>query len=308
MRADTFHFDAPATPGVLVHRWQPDAPPRGTLLIVHGMAEHGARYARLAAAAVAQGWAVQALDLPGHGGTAGPRGHFADRDGWAVALAAVHALRQRIDAAAPGSPVVLLGHSMGSFLAQHYLVEHGEGLAGAILSATNSTLGPLRRVGWLLMRAEAALLGPRHPSALAEALSFKTFNKAFAPARTPFDWLSRDPAEVDAYLADPRCGFRCSATLWSDLFAAGASLLDADRLARVPKALPILLIGGSRDPVSAGEKGPRALGDAYRAAGVAAVEVRVYEDGRHELLNDVCREQVTAELLDWLSRRAIAGG
>lgn len=176
MRAEAIQFEAPDAAGIHVHRWRPQAAARGSLLVVHGMAEHGARYARLATAATALGWNVEAIDLPGHGLTAGVRGHFADRDGWAVALAAIHALRERIAAERPGSPIVLLGHSMGSFLAQDYLVEHGGGLAGAILSATNATLGPLRRIGWALMRAEAALLGGRHPSALAEALSFKTFN------------------------------------------------------------------------------------------------------------------------------------
>jgi alpha-beta hydrolase superfamily lysophospholipase len=303
MRTAAFQFDAPDTSGVHVHHWQPDAATHGVLLIVHGMAEHGGRYARLAAAATAEGWQVYALDLPGHGLTPGVRGHFADRHGWSVALSAIHALRERIVVEHPGRPIVLLGHSMGSFLAQHYVVEHGAGLAGAILSATNSTLGPLRSIGWLLMRAETALLGPRHPSALAEALSFKTFNKAFAPARTPFDWLSRDPAEVDAYIADPLCGFRCTATLWSDLFAAGEPLTNHARLCRIPKKLPMLLICGSRDPVSAGAQGPRQLAEAYRAAGMVDVEVKVYEDGRHELLNDICREQVTKELLEWMSVR-----
>jgi alpha-beta hydrolase superfamily lysophospholipase len=150
------------------------------------------------------------------------------------------------------------------------------------------------------MRAEAALLGPRHPSALAEALTFGSFNKAFQPARTPFDWLSRDPAEVDAYIADPCCGFLCSAALWSDLFTAGAPLLNHARLCRIPKTLPILLICGDCDPVSAGVKGPRQLADAYRAAGVQRVEVKAYAEGRHELLNDVCREQTTADMLAWM--------
>ncbi|GAC1623710.1 MAG: alpha/beta hydrolase [Nevskia sp.] len=288
-----------------VHRWPPAAAPRGVLLVVHGMAEHGARYARLAAAANAEGWAVVAPDLPGHGLTAdaAARGHFADRDGWACALAAVHALRRHVQERHSALPLVVLGHSMGSFLAQHYLVEHGEGLAGAILSATSGSLGPLRPVGWLLMKAEAALLGARHPSALAETLSFKRFNQAFEPARTAFDWLSRDPLEVDRYLADPLCGFRCSATLWSDLFAAGASLGDGARLARIPKALPLLLICGSVDPVSQGRAGPERLAAAYRAAGIGEVGVRVYEQGRHELLNDVCRDEVTADLLGWLRLR-----
>lgn len=315
MSADGFQLRFnDTTPPLHVHRWLPDgAAPRAALLIVHGMAEHGGRYGRFAAAANAAGIAVHALDLPGHGlsAAAAERGHFADHDGWALALSAIHGLRLHIDSAYPGLPSFALGHSMGSFLMQDYLVEfggdRGKGLAGAVLSATSNTLGPLRAVGGLLMRAEALLLGPRHPSALAEALSFKAFNKAFEPARTGFDWLSRDAAEVDAYIADPSCGFRCSARLWADLFAAGAGFGAPDRLARVPADLPIRLICGSADPVSQGEQGPTRLAAAYRAAGVREVSVRAWQDGRHELLNDICRDEVTTDLLGWIEARLASG-
>lgn len=307
MSADGFqlNFNDSATP-IQIHRWLPDGgTARANLLIVHGMAEHGARYGRFAAAANAAGIAVHALDLPGHGlsAAAADRGHFADRDGWALALGAIHGLRRYLDSAYPGLPLFALGHSMGSFLMQDYLVEHGEGLSGVVLSATSNTLGPLRAVGGLLMRIEALLLGPRHPSALAEALSFKAFNKAFEPARTGFDWLSRDPAEVDAYIADPLCGFRCSARLWADLFAAGAGFGVPERLARIDPRLPIRLICGSADPVSQGEQGPTKLAAAYRAAGIGEVTVRAWQDGRHELLNDVCRDEVSADLLGWIAAR-----
>lgn len=305
MTARGFQLSSARGTRLHVHHW-PAAAPRAVLLVVHGMAEHGARYARLAAAANAQGFAVYAPDLPGHGLSAafGTRGHFADAEGWAVALDAIHAVRLRAAADHPGLPLFLFGHSMGSFLGQHYVVEHGEGLAGAVLSATSGSLGPLRGLGAALMRIEAALFGKRHESALAEALSFKAFNKRFAPTRTGFDWLSRDAAEVDAYIADPLCGFRCTATLWGDLFAAGASLREGSRLARIPKALPLLLICGTVDPVSQGTAGPALLAAAYREAGLADVTVRSYENGRHELLNDICRDEVTADLLGWLAARS----
>lgn len=306
MTAQGFQLSTARGTRLHVHHWPASTAPRAVLLIVHGMAEHGARYARLAAAATAQGLAVYAPDLPGHGLSAafGTRGHFADAEGWAVALEAIHAVRERAAADHPGLPLFLLGHSMGSFLGQHYAVEHGAGLAGVVLSATSGSLGPLRGVGAALMGIEAALLGKRHESALAEALSFKAFNKRFAPTRTGFDWLSRDPAEVDAYIADPLCGFRCTATLWGDLFAAGATLRDPARLARIPKTLPLLLICGTVDPVSQGTAGPALLAAAYREAGIGDVSVRSYENGRHELLNDICRDEVTADLLGWLATRA----
>lgn len=156
------------------------------------------------------------------------------------------------------------------------------------------------------MRAEAALFGAHHPSALADVLTFRAFNKAFdrpgAPARTAFDWLSRDAGEVDKYIADPLCGFRCSARLWADLLGAGANLTDARRLARIPKSLPILLIAGAADPVSGEGRGTRRLAEAYRSAGATRIEAKIYPDARHELLNDTCREEATADTLAWLDR------
>lgn len=288
-----------------VHGWTPDAPARGAVQIVHGMAEHGARYARLAAALNAAGWAVYAQDLPGHGRTAGSveaAGHFGERGEWRIALSAVNGVRALIEQQHPGRPLVLLGHSMGSFLAQHHLVEHGKGLAGAVLSATSATLGPLRAVGEGLMRIEAALFGADHRSALAEQLSFKDFNRRFRPSRTAADWLSRDPAEVDAYVADPYCGFRCSAGVWAELLRAGAALTEPSRLARIPPSLPVLLVAGDADPVCQNGEGSRLLAEAYRGAGMTSVELRRYPQARHELFNETCRDDVTRDLLDWLAR------
>jgi len=307
MSDDGFQLQMSDGRAIHVYRWLPQGPARAALLVVHGMAEHGARYARLAQGLNGAGCAVYALDLPGHGRSVrSPEelGHFADREGWTYALDALQLVRRQAAQEQAGLPLFLLGHSMGSFLGQHYIVEHGEDLAGVILSASSGSMGPMRAPGALLLKLEAALLGARHPSALAEALSFKAFNKKFAPVRTPFDWLSRDPAEVDQYVADPLCGFRCSASLWASLLAAGASLLDPQRLARIPKSLPVLLIAGSDDPVSFGAKGPELLSRAYRAAGLKEVTVKIYEGGRHELLNEIapCREQVTADLLEWLNR------
>lgn len=308
MNADGFQLPMPDGRSIHVHRWLPPGPPRATLLVAHGMAEHGARYARLAAALNGAGWAVYALDWPGHGrsvSSPAELGHFADHDGWAYALDALHRVRQQVQQEQPG-PLFLFGHSMGSFLSQHYIVEHGAGLQGAILCATSGSMGPMRAAGALILRLQAALLGRRYPSSLAAALSFKAFNKKFAPNRTEADWLSRDPAEVDRYVADPYCGFLCSATLWADMLGAGADLLNAQRLTRIPKDLPVLLVSGDQDAVSMGTQGLEQLVRAYRSAGLKDVELKKYEGARHEILNEIesCREQVTADVLGWLQRHA----
>ena len=298
MDAATFHHRLAKGSRAFVHRWLPERRALGVVQIIHGMAEHGARYARLAQALTDAGYAVYAQDLPGHGrsvGAAAELGHFADEGGWDLALAAIQGLRELA--------LFVLGHSMGSFLLQDYVTRHGEGLSGAIFSATSGNLGPLRAIGVNLLRLEKMWFGARHRSALAEQLTFKDFNRRFKPNRTGFDWLSRDTAEVDAYIADPRCGFRCSDALWIELLSFGGRVGDQRRLSRIPSHLPVLLIAGGDDPACRGEKGPLALERHYRKAGLVDLQTRIYPQGRHELLNDLCRDEVTADLLAWLQQR-----
>lgn len=291
-----------------VRCWRPDAPARAVVQVVHGMAEHGGRYERLAQALTARGYAVYAHDLPGHGPQAQVRGHFADRRGWRVAISSIRDVQRIAQRDHPGRPQFMLGHSMGSFLVQHFVADSGGTLAGAVLSATTGDFGALRGVGLGLIRAEAALYGRRHPSRVGELISFKGFNRKFRPARTPFDWLSRDGAEVDKYAADPHCGFRCTTGLWIDLLEAGGRITHENRLRRIPKALPVLLVAGGEDPVSNGHRGPRALERLYLQVGLRDVTVKIYAGARHELLNETCRDEVTGDLLGWLDNHVAGGG
>lgn len=308
---DTAGFHHALTEGqrAYVHRWLPEHAPKAVIQIIHGMAEHAGRYQRLARALTAAGYAVYAQDLPGHGRSArGPEelGHMADEGGWALALSSINGLRALIEDEQE-APLVLLGHSMGSFLLQDYLVGHGTGLAGAIYSAPTGDLGPLRQVGLALVRTEARWYGRRHRSWVAERLTFQEFNRAFRPNRTPFDWLSRDTLEVDRYVADPLCGFRCSTALWIDLLGMAGHLGERERLQRIPQRLPVLMLAGSEDPACRGAEGPASLERHYRRAGIGDIRVHVYEGARHELFNETCREQVTADLLAWLTARVPAG-
>lgn len=303
VRATQFQLDLGKDAFAHVYAWLPDGEPRACLQIVHGMAEHAGRYARLAAALAADGIAVYAQDLPGHGRSvrsADELGHVADSGGWQLTLAAINAVRAAIEHRHAGLPLFMLGHSRGSYLLQHYLVEHGGGLAGAVLSASCADMGPLRAIGLVLVRAEALWFGRRRRSVVGEALAFKDFNRRFRPTRTAFDWLSRDAAEVDRYLRDPLCGFRCSTAMWIELLEAGAALRAPRRLARIPKSLPVLLINGTADPACRGAAGARGLERLYREAGLTDVTLKLYAEGRHELLNDLCRDEVTADLRAWI--------
>ncbi|WP_027590897.1 alpha/beta hydrolase [Pseudomonas sp. RL] len=297
-------FTLPASDGVAlqVNQWSADQPPRAALLLIHGMSEHGARYAELGQALAARGIALYAPDLRGHGVTGqrqGLLGHYADHDGWRRVLEDLHQLELHLRACHPQVPLLLFGHSMGSYLAQAYLLRHGAGFAGAVLSGSNYQSPALYRLGRLVARLERWRQGPHGRSALLEWLTFGAFNKAFRPNRTRHDWLSRDPASVDAYLADPLCGFRCTNQLWIDLFGGLLEITPVANLAQIPHDLPLLVIGGERDPVSDGRR-QLDLVDALRRAGLERVSAQLYPDARHELLHETNRADVIAFLLDWL--------
>lgn len=304
MQADSFEMPSDAQ-AIFVRRWRPEGAAKGVVQIAHGLAEHSGRYDRLAQALNRAGYAVYASDHRGHGQTAptaADLGHFADRDGFAAVVADLWRLNRRIADEHPGLPMVLLGHSMGSFMVQDVIGRHGDALAGAVLSGSSGKPGTLAKLGALIARTERLRLGRRGRSKLLMGLSFGGFNKAFEPARTPFDWLSRDPAEVDKYIADKLCGFVCSPQLWIDLLAALNRIGRSEHLAQVPKNLPLYLVSGALDPVGGAGAGVRRLAAAYQAAGLRRVEVTLYPEGRHEPFNDSNRAQVTADLLDWLRR------
>jgi alpha-beta hydrolase superfamily lysophospholipase len=219
-----------------VYRWSADGPAKAVVQIVHGLAEHAARYGRAAQALTAAGYTVYAQDLRGHGRTAATPadlGYFAAPDGWNRCEADLWEVNRRIAADHPGLPIILLGHSLGSFLVQHFISEHGEALAGAVLSGSDGKPPAILPLGRAVARFERWRLGARGRSRVLHALLFGAFNKSFTPARTPFDWLSRDTAEVDAYIADPLCGFASSVQLAIDMFDALADIANPARQARI---------------------------------------------------------------------------
>lgn len=281
--------------------WRPKDEPKAILQIAHGMAEHARRYDRVARHFADQGWLVVAHDHRGHGRSVldgAPLGHMADEDAWTKAVEDVRRVGQAVRKEHPGLPVVLLAHSMGSFMAQALLADAPDGYAAVALSGSNGKPPPLAHAGRLVTRLERLRLGRRATSPLLQKLSFGSFNKGFE-GRTEFDWLSRDPTEVDAYLADPLCGFALSVQSWLDMLDALPGLLAPRRLARVPKELPVYVFGGDADPVSEKGRGLVRLSDTLRAAGLRRVELKLYPGARHETLNETNREEVTDDLLRW---------
>ena len=297
----TFAIARPDGHAIFTRIWRPETAPKAVVHIVHGLAEHSARYARLAQALNLAGYAVFAHDHRGHGPACPPAdlGFFADRQGWRKLLEDIDAVAARIAADMPGAPRVFLGHSMGSFLGQTYIAEHGEALAAAVLSGTAGPPPAILPIGKRVIAFERWRLGPRGKSGVVQALLFGAQNKPFQPARTPYDWLSRDASEVDKYAADPLCGFPLTNQLAVDLVEALGNLASPQQAARIAKSLPIYLFSGARDPVGTTLPG---LLRVYRAAGLD-VTAKIYPDARHETLNETNRDEVTRDLVDWLDAR-----
>ena len=262
--------------------------PAGVLQIAHGLAEHGERYARFAKALNAAGFIVHAVDHRGHGrtaqgrlgdfGAAGFNGLIADVAQFGVALRARHG----------GLPLFLFGHSMGSFAAQAAIIDHASTWSGVVLSG--STALDVLAAGMADAPADA-------PSGLA------AFNAGFEH-RTGYEWLSRDTAEVDAYVADPWCGWDIPDGVIPSLFAPAARLADPVVLAGIRHDLPILITSGNADPLAGGGALLELLGQRYRQAGIADVTVKLYPAGRHEMLNEINRDEVTADIVAWLRAHA----
>lgn len=303
VRSSTFTLASSDGVAVFVYRWLPEAAPKAAVQIAHGLVEHAGRYTRLAKALTRAGYAVYAGDHRGHGRTASTPedfGFFAERDGWRKCVEDLWWLNQRIATDLPGLPIVLIGHSMGSFMAQHFISEHGEALSGVVLAGSNGKPARLTVAVGIIARIERLRLGPRGRSALLRSLVFGTFNKQFEPVRTKADWLSSDSAEVDKYVADPLCQFQPTVQLWIDFLGALVEIAKPARQAHIPKQMPIYVVAGTHDPVSANGKGLEQLLSAYHSAGLQRVACRFYPEARHELFNETNREEVTRELLAWL--------
>jgi alpha-beta hydrolase superfamily lysophospholipase len=288
--------------GAKVHylRWLPDGEIRGTVQIIHGASEHSGRYGRLAAALTGEGLAVYAMDLRGHGRTAGSTGigRFGGPGADAV-LDDVHALHLLIADRHPGVPRILLGHSMGSIIALAAAERDGRDLAGLVLSGPIGVAPQLAETVTVLQEAVALGAADNALDALGP------FNEAFEPARTRYDWLSRDPAEVDAYVADPLSGDEMPLTVAyaAGVFDLAVRAATPEAVAALPDGLPVLLLSGQLDPVGGGDAVQvTALAELLRARGLP-VEQHVYPDARHEVFNETNRDEVVADLLAWLGVR-----
>ena len=302
MKAEAFELATPDQHIVRGTQWLPSGSMLGVIQIFHGLGEHHSRYERFAGLATARGLAVVAHDHRGHGHHADQLGYFANRGGWQLLTDDGLLVNDMIVDRYPGLPIVLLGHSMGSYIAQYFSMQHDYRLTALVLSASTWPNKSKLLPGQLLARVESWRLGDRGKSTLLDKLGFGDFNKPFAPARTELDWLSRDEAEVDEYINDPLCGGPYSCGLWIDLLGGLKAIASDHALGRIRSDLPLYLTGGAEDPVG-GRKGITDLAMHYSKSGHTHVSTRIYNGGRHEMFNEVNRDEFSADVLSWIEKQ-----
>jgi alpha-beta hydrolase superfamily lysophospholipase len=302
-------IDSPTGARLALRHAAPAGEALGVVQINHGLAEHAGRYARFASALADAGFHAYAHDHRGHGRTtaadATPR-IFAPQGGAAAVIADTDAVHAHIATRHPGLPVITFGHSMGGLIALNHAIAHPARAAGLAVWNANFSAGLLGRAGQALLAWERFRLGHDVASRIVPKLTFQAWAKSVETRRTDFDWLSRDTAEVDAYIADPLCGWDASVAMWQDVFRFVFMGADDAMLARLRRTMPLHIRGGGRDPATDFAKATRSLASRCSALGFSAVTVEIDPDARHESLNDTNREAVTAAFIGWA--RCLAEG
>ncbi len=277
---------------------------KAVIQIAHGMAEHKERYDEFASFLAENGYAVFVHDHLGHGESVDSvdnLGFFGEEDGWKNLVNDCYTITKFAREVFPGKPVVLFGHSMGSFVARAYTLMYDMTLDAAIYCGTSGN-NPAAGMGVKLADAIARSKGTKYKSELIDSVAFGTYNKKIKPHRTAFDWLSRDNAEIDKYVADDYCGFMFTACGFRDLFSLLKYVSGKEWYKSVRKSLPILFVSGDADPVGEYGKGVKQVAADLKKTGHDNVEIKLYKDSRHEILNDYDRKAVMNDILEWLDK------
>lgn len=288
--------------------WLPEGQARGLVQLTHGMAEHIERYTAFARALTEIGLAVYGMDLRGHGRSArsaADLGHWDATAGWGAVLDDLDSLHGYMRKEHPDLPLALFGHSMGSFLVRDFAAERGEKLDALLIFGSDGPVGFKARWGRHLARFWKGWRGPRCRSFVLHALVFGPYKRKVKKRRTDFDWLSRDPAEVDRYMADPLCGFKMSTQFWIEFLGGLQRVEDVARVKLIPQSLPIYIAAGCADPVG-GEKGTKALHQLFLDAQLKVSKPATYKEARHELQNEINRKEVIEDLSQWLEQHFLS--
>lgn len=286
--------------------WTPEGEIAGIFQIAHGLGEHALRYAPFAEYLAGEGFLVVANDHIGHGKSvaegAAPM-YFGEEKGWSHVVDDMRALQSMTRAGRRGLPYYLLGHSMGSFLARTFLIRYPGSVSGAIIMGTGQQNPQTVAFGAAFARREGKKLGFDRVSPAIERLAFGSYNKPFAPNRTPYDWLSVNPENVDRFIADPLCGGQATTGLIRDMLGGIRFQSRRGNLSRMDKNAPVLFLSGADDPVGEFGRGAARAYLSFVRAGVRDAELKLYAGMRHEILNETEKERVYSDILAWLEKQ-----
>ena len=303
-------FSYPSRDGkttIMATEWIPEGEVKAVLQIAHGMVEYIDRYDTFATWMCERGFYVVGNDHLGHGRSVindSYHGFFHETMGNKCVIGDMHKLRLMTEEKYPGIPYFLLGHSMGSFLTRQYITMYGEGLSACIIMGTGSQPAAVLKMGKGLCAAMSKVKGWTYRSNLVDNMAFASYNKKFEPARTTKDWLTKDETIVDKYVADPWCTYQFTLNAYYHMFAGIERAQKKENMKKIPKALPLLVISGADDPVGNFGKAVKEVAEGYKKVGIKDVTCKLYEGDRHEILNELDKENVYQDIYNWLLQYA----
>ncbi|MCD8632830.1 alpha/beta hydrolase [Clostridioides difficile] len=307
MKCTNFTFKGEEGLDIYTYKWEDEniKKPKAVIQIAHGMAETAQRYETFAKVLTKNGYIVYINDHRGHGKTAKiieNVGHLAEKEGFRCLVEDMYTLTNIIKKENEDLPIYLFGHSMGSFASQRYIMDYSNNLSGLILCGSNGKQGIILNLAHLIINREIKKYGRRSKSNKINNLIFGG-EIIRRNEKTKFDWLSRDKEQVEKYINDPFCGVVCSCGFFYDLVQGLKEIEDKENLKKVPLDIPIYIISGDKDPIGKNGKGVLRLRDRYIKLGVKDVTCKLYKDGRHELLNEINREEVSEDIICWLNNK-----
>ena len=292
---------------IFIHKWENDdidmTNIKGIFQIVHGAAEHAKRYSKFAEKLNELGYVVIGDDHSGHGLTAKNRenlGFFGEENGWNSMVEDEMLITKQMMEQYPDKPIILFGHSMGSFIVRDYLTRNPKGISKCIICGTGYTNAFMTKLALYMVRNEKKNNGIMYRSERIDKLTFGGFNKKFKPTKTDFDWLSKEGTEVDKYISDELCGFIFTVKGYEDLFTGVKYINSREAFNKTAKNIPILMISGAKDPVGASGKGVKKVYNKLKNSGVEDITLKLFEEGRHEILNETNRNDVYNNIIQWI--------
>ncbi len=305
MKKEEFYFDS--RDGIhKIHavRYTPDSGEvKGVVQVIHGMAEYAERYEEFARFLTEKGYVVTGEDHLGHGKSVGEDkayGYFCQQDPATVLVRDAHRLKKMTQGMYPGTPYLIAGHSMGSYILRNYICRYGTGIDGAIILGTGMPGSAFMIFAKFMVKIQKVFCGPKHVSRVLDRLTFMGYNGRIQKPETKSDWISTDGQVVKEYMADPACGFVFTVNGFETISELISRIRKEKNLANMPQDLPILMLSGEDDPVGEYGAGVERAYASLVAAGMTKVQKKIYAQERHELLTGIGRQEVMRDIYEWV--------